>query len=169
MTTPRTWAAALAATVLTSAGLAMVGAAPAAAIDLCPDGLPVNLIVGTRNADQLVGTDGPDIILGLGGGDRIEGRGGEDLIYGAGGNDVLLGGDCDDSISGGLDNDTMNGGPGNDIIGGDDGIDTAIGGSGVNLCDAEYQSATVYGSFQYFGFPGTSTYFGQGCGDEPLL
>ena len=64
--------------------------------------------------------------------------------------------------------DELYGENGDDHLGGDGGLDFVDGGPGANECDAETESTDVYGEFRYFNV-GNSWYYGQNCGDPPLL
>ncbi len=170
MPRPRIGLAVLTATVLAAAGL-VAGSAPAAAIDLCPDDVPGQVIDGGPGNDVIFGSSGPDVIHGHGGDDVIHGLGGDDLIYGDEGDDTINGGNCDDGLSGERGDDRLYGGEGNDLLAGGGGTDTANGGSGVNKCDAENLGDTIYGQIEYFWIDpdGVPSYYAGNCGDPPLL
>jgi Ca2+-binding RTX toxin-like protein len=139
--TVRTWTSALAALLLTTAGLTVGSGTPAHATESCPNSMVGTILRGTADDDVLVGTSGDDWIAGLDG---------DDVIVGAGGNDVILGGSGNDVIGGGDGCDTLYGGDGNDILTGGDGTDTGNGGTGVNICEVE-DPQVYHAAVQYLG------------------
>ncbi len=105
----------IAAAVLLTPGLVMIGSAPARATTYHCQGR-VATIVGTRAANILRGTSGDDVIVGLGGSDSISGAGGDDVICGNKGGDNLVGGAGDDVMHGKRGSDFLVGGDGNDVL-----------------------------------------------------
>lgn len=63
-----------------------------------------NLIAGSY-ADLLIGSKDANQIEGMGGADKIDGKEGNDTLLGGAGNDTLIGGVGRDSLTGGSDND----------------------------------------------------------------
>ncbi|BEL05673.1 hypothetical protein Q0Z83_038640 [Actinoplanes sichuanensis] len=150
----------LSATILTTAGLTLSGAGPAAAIPLCESGGTGFVIEGTSGDDVLTGTSRDDLIRGHGGNDVIHGGGGNDVIHGDPGDDTLYGDDGCDDLYGDKGADVLVGGAADDLLFGEEGYDTGYGGTGSNICDVE--SAQVYAYFdivQYF----------VRCASEPFL
>ncbi len=86
----------------------------------------IEVVVGTRNNDEISGSGAGQTLIGLGGNDTLRGLGGNDLLIGdditsdfAGGNDSLEGGSGNDTLSGGeelSDSDTLRGGDGYDFV-----------------------------------------------------
>jgi hypothetical protein len=152
----------LSTTILVTAGLALVAAAPAQAIDACLLGAG-SVINGTAGNDVIVGTDRDDVINGGGGNDQIFGLGGQDVIAGGGGADVVFGGDCADLLMGGPGDDVLSGENGDDLIGGDAGTDTAYAGPGSNYCETDVvvPPVAVPHAYEYFGPNGV--YWGHDC------
>jgi peroxidase len=90
----------------------------------------LDLVIGSRNSEQLGGQGGSDDIYGEGGNDTINGGQGEDYVWGGFGNDVINGQNNGDVLWGEQGNDTINGGQGDDEIHGGDGVDSLLGSNG---------------------------------------
>lgn len=114
--------------------------------------MPVNLITGTDDADNILGTSqrdlihaglGDDWIVTLGGNDTSFGEGGNDTIFAYFGGDVLFGGDGDDLlVSSDFDSDLVGwiyGGSGNDVIGASDRFDVSYGGGGDDSISVNFR------------------------------
>jgi hypothetical protein len=165
------------AAVLASAGLALAGAAPAEAIDLCPYE-PGDTIVGGPRDNVLFGTARDDTIYGGPGNDTIYGGGGNDTVFGGPGADTVHGGPCNDFLFGddgfngvapkGDNGDDLFGGEGNDELVGDQGVDTGDGGAGTNHCDVENPATDVGNTDEPFSYAQYFWYSGPRCGDEVL-
>ncbi|MDY7024207.1 MAG: calcium-binding protein, partial [Cyanobacteriota bacterium] len=101
-----------------------------------------NIIVGSRNEDELVGTEADEEFYGRSHNDTIAGGLGDDEIFGGDGDDILRGDlnarspggvGGDDTIHGGLGDDRIGGKGGNDLLLGDEGNDTIWGDDGDDI------------------------------------
>ena len=101
----------------------------------------IEVIWGSRFADELTGGHGADTFFGNGGDDELAGGRGDDFLRGGSGNDLLgeavIGGEGmaiteygDDTLYGDDGFDTLIGGPGDDTLFGGDGDDALVGGMG---------------------------------------
>jgi Ca2+-binding RTX toxin-like protein len=93
----------------------------------------LEVLEGTKFADELIGNDDNNTIWGRGGNDTIFGLDGDDVLEGDEEDDEIHGGAGDDQISGGIGDDTLEGGGGADEIQGDSGRDIMRGGSGRDM------------------------------------
>ncbi|MEZ5670241.1 MAG: calcium-binding protein [Alphaproteobacteria bacterium] len=144
-----------------------------------PDGVALNRVYGTADADILRGTgdlnaiwglEGDDQILvksGVGyawggfGDDTIKGNDGGDVLIGWSGDDRILGRRGDDSLLGGDGNDLLRGEPGDDVLRGGRGDDSLKGGSGDDLLFGDDEADILQGN------DGTDSLDG-GFGDDTI-
>lgn len=89
-----------------------------------------NLLIGTKDGDELRGYDGDDLLYGLGGNDTLYGGSDQDRLYGGTGSDVLKGWNGHDRLFGEAGDDFLYGEAGDDLLVGGAGADWLDGGSG---------------------------------------
>ncbi len=112
------------------------------------------IIIGSKEADNIAGSDaadnfvggaGNDVITGGAGADTLAGDDGDDILIGGAGIDNLTGGSGNDSLAGGTENDKLVGGAGDDELAGDAGDDEILGGAGKDTLKGGAGSDSLLG------------------------